>query len=436
MARTNPNIALSVQPIDVIGPYRALQENRRANRLAQLEEQRFAQDEERQARVRNALSQLAAPDVPEQQRQATTLQLYGDDPRVAAGVSAEMMRTQETQRAASTEEAKRHYLEAEYILRDPQNAVAIYRQQNPDEYAQLAQQAGRDLTADEVVNLAQQARAHYGPLAGIEPPSAADTGPLVPFIDPRTGQPVYGTRAQAIGQRPYDKPPSVVVGQYRPLSPEEVAAAGLPPGTSAQLDTTTGKIDVLSKRDTTGGLSQKDQTTARLKLNTVQLARQQLNNIRQRFEAIKGTLSAGPFGQGKVPSKAGRAFDRAVDQMRSTLTSLTRVPGVGAMSDYETRLDQAKFPTRNEYEAVTEQQINDLDDMLNAIERGYQDLLAGVTPGATAPAAPQAPPARTNSDAALSAPPPTNARGWRLMVDAQGNRAYVSPDGTQFEEVQ
>lgn len=30
----------------------------------------------------------------------------------------------------------------------------------------------------------------------------------------------------------------------------------------------------------------------------------------------------------------------------------------------------------------------------------------------------------------------TNARGWALHVDANGNRAYVSPDGKQFEEVQ
>lgn len=33
-------------------------------------------------------------------------------------------------------------------------------------------------------------------------------------------------------------------------------------------------------------------------------------------------------------------------------------------------------------------------------------------------------------------PSPTNSKGWTLMVDAQGNQAYVSPDGTQFEEVQ
>jgi hypothetical protein len=32
--------------------------------------------------------------------------------------------------------------------------------------------------------------------------------------------------------------------------------------------------------------------------------------------------------------------------------------------------------------------------------------------------------------------PTTNAKGWKLMKDAAGNRAYVSPDGKQFEEAQ
>jgi len=182
----------------------------------------------------------------------------------------------------------------------------------------------------------------------------------------------YQQKIREAGRAP-EKP----VSQFRPMAAEEVAAAGLPAGSSAQIDERTGKIDVLSKRDQTATLSQKDATTAKMKLNTVKLARQQLNNIRQRFEPLKGSMSAGAFGQGKVPSEKGRAFDAAVNQMRSTLTALTRVPGVGAMSDYETRLDQAKFPTRDEYEAVTEQQIGDLDNMLNAIESGYSDLING-----------------------------------------------------------
>jgi hypothetical protein len=34
-----------------------------------------------------------------------------------------------------------------------------------------------------------------------------------------------------------------------------------------------------------------------------------------------------------------------------------------------------------------------------------------------------------------AAPPATNAKGWALHVDAKGNKAYVSPDGAQYEEV-
>jgi hypothetical protein len=191
----------------------------------------------------------------------------------------------------------------------------------------------------------------------------------------------YQKELKSAGRAP-QKPQS----QFRAMNAEEIASAGLPAGSSAQIDEATGKIDVLSKRDQTATLSQKDATTAKMKLNTVKLARQQLNNIRQRFEPLKGSMSAGAFGQGKVPSEKGRAFDAAVNQMRSTLTALTRVPGVGAMSDYETKLDQSKFPTRDEYEAVTEQQIGDLDNMLNAIESGYSDLLNG---GGGQQAAPQ-----------------------------------------------
>lgn len=36
---------------------------------------------------------------------------------------------------------------------------------------------------------------------------------------------------------------------------------------------------------------------------------------------------------------------------------------------------------------------------------------------------------------AKTAPSTTNSKGWTLHTDANGNRAYVSPDGKQFEEV-
>lgn len=168
--------------------------------------------------------------------------------------------------------------------------------------------------------------------------------------------------------------------RVRALTPAEMQQYNLPPGTAAQIDESTGKVDVISKRDNTAVLSQKDATTAKMKLNTVALARQQLGKIKEAFETgRKGVNAFGP-GQALLPTQAGRLFDRRVDQMRSTLTALTRVPGVGAMSDYETKLDQSKFPKRDDYETVTADQITNLEDQLSLIESGYKGLLTGQSP--------------------------------------------------------
>jgi len=53
---------------------------------------------------------------------------------------------------------------------------------------------------------------------------------------------------------------------------------------------------------------------------------------------------------------------------------------------------------------------------------------AGETPNPTENTQPQ-----TNAPANI---PTVNAQGWTLHVDAQGNQAYVSPDGKSYQEVQ
>jgi hypothetical protein len=56
-----------------------------------------------------------------------------------------------------------------------------------------------------------------------------------------------------------------------------------------------------------------------------------------------------------------------------------------------------------------------------------------VKPGAQPPAAPGRAPAAPAVRA--PEPPSRNAQGWELLIDAEGNKAYVSPDGTQIEEI-
>lgn len=71
---------------------------------------------------------------------------------------------------------------------------------------------------------------------------------------------------------------------------------------------------------------------------------------------------------------------------------------------------------------VYREQVN--DQTLFYEESGYKvPDVRGPRPGT---------PAAQPKPAAL---PPRNAKGWALQEDARGNRAYVSPDGRQFEEV-
>lgn len=123
-------------------------------------------------------------------------------------------------------------------------------------------------------------------------------------------------------------------------------------------------------------ISAKDATTARQKVTQIQAARNQLRSARQAFEKIRNSFSAGLGGE-YLPTPEGQSFDRAVRNLAPLITAVTRVPGVGAMSDYESRLQEASLPSRGTYENVTVQQFQDLENLLNTVEAGYKDLLSG-----------------------------------------------------------
>lgn len=353
------------------------------------------------------------------------------------------LQKQEADTATASREAKNHYLAAQAIeaSADP---IAAAKQLAPEMIAAFDKEHGPgtfdQLPPDIVKQIAAMGKEKAAAMAGINLQPSADskyTAEQRLIGDTQNfGQQVqlagvqHGYRMQETAAANAQKPGHSI----RAMTPEEVAHAGLPAGTAAQVDEQTGKIDVLSKRDSTSTLSQKDMTTAKMKLNTVSLARQQLNRIRDQFEGaadpktgqraggIKGTMSAGAFGQGNVPSEGGRKFDAAVNQMRSTLTALTRVPGVGAMSDYETKLDQSKFPTRNDYESVTAQQIGDLDNMLNAIETGYKDLLGGGQQQGAAPTSAAPPPSQSQG--------PTQIKSDADYAQLPPGAQYIAPDGS------
>lgn len=129
------------------------------------------------------------------------------------------------------------------------------------------------------------------------------------------------------------------------------------------------------------------QATAKGKLSNISLIRNQMQKVQQKFEEAKGEQVAGMNatgpGVGHIPTPKGQAFDKSVADLSSFIRQLTRTPGEGAMSDYESRLAQSILPMRTTFENVTQQQIDDLNDILNSLESGYRTLGTDVQKGGT-----------------------------------------------------
>jgi hypothetical protein len=367
---------------------------------------RQARQQEDYGRTRNALADMELQNAPQEmqrrnaladvQMQSAKLGLQGQQQQI----DADKARTAH----ATLEQALRSGNAKEFVLRNVPDLVSNFRRQHGVDFASLSD---------------EEAKAELQHLSGVMA-GAAGIAPAQPKTPEAftlgSGQTRYGPDGKPIASAPVSNEmtpyqqerlkiererlnrPDKQKNSFRTLTPEEVQAAGLPAGTSAQVDQS-GKIDVLSKKDTTATLSQKDSTVAKIKLNQLKVAKQQLQNVRAKFAKIKGTIQAGK-GQGWVPFEEGEAFDKAVDSMKGSLTAITRVPGVGSMSDYESRIDQSKFPKRGDYESVTEDQIQAVEDLLTTIESGYTDLLGGGSQQTSqAPQAPAAAPKRVKVDA-------------------------------------
>jgi hypothetical protein len=76
-------------------------------------------------------------------------------------------------------------------------------------------------------------------------------------------------------------------------------------------------------------------------------------------------------------------------------------------------------------ESDTAGQVKGVKDQLENIRKRL-----GIRGGVTAPDK-----AAGQQGSASPAPANTNAKGWELHTDKNGAKAYVSPDGKQFEEV-
>lgn len=211
---------------------------------------------------------------------------------------------------------------------------------------------------------------------------------------------------EAIPGGPADKP----AGQFRTLTPEEIRAQGLPEGAVAQVGPD-GRVNLLSQPD---AQTRKAAREAAMRLPQLQAAIRRLARIDGAIEGLSNPTGTpldrilpdtGPLDQfltGVTP--AGNEFENAVAQMQPTLLALTRVPGIGAQSDLETRLANMQYPGLGNRPETNRRAVQELRLFIRDLAAAYasvgdestasqiQQMLAeldGATPAAAPPSGAQ-----------------------------------------------
>jgi hypothetical protein len=153
------------------------------------------------------------------------------------------------------------------------------------------------------------------------------------FITPPA--PMRGTTAQAAPAQAAPAGP-----RFRTLSAEDIASAGLPAGTVAQVDEQTGQVKILSAVPAT------QRTSGAEKEKTVQ----RVDSIAETITgAMDKVATGGPLGvRGALSrvfdSQDAKLFESLRQQLSSAIRAALRIKGEGALSDFEQKQYGLQLP--------------------------------------------------------------------------------------------
>lgn len=188
--------------------------------------------------------------------------------------------------------------------------------------------------------------------------------------------------------------PKAAAASFAPLSSDETRQLGLPEGTVAQRNMATGEVKIVNRppqqANSTGGVnSQKLAQANATKIAQFNTAERAIQRIEEAAAAIADNplLDGGPMDQfvlNKLPE--GQELQQASASLLPVLTALTRVPGVGAQSDLESRLASLQMPSAEFPPQVNKKAAAALKAYMRDLRAAYENVQ-----GTSAPAAPAAP---------------------------------------------
>lgn len=168
-------------------------------------------------------------------------------------------------------------------------------------------------------------------------------------------------------------------------------------------------------------LSKTQLGVVRQKLVSLSAISNQLDRVEQAYSEARAKGYVGP-GWGNVPfsgafNDESAKLDKAIAQVQPLIRSLTRTPGEGSMSDYESKLAASTLPTRQDNEAGFKEALTGLRELIGITKSGYSEMM-GQGGGAGAASAPTA-----------GAAEPVKVRTVQQAMALPPGTVFITPDG-------
>lgn len=119
---------------------------------------------------------------------------------------------------------------------------------------------------------------------------------------------------------------------------------------------------------------------ARQKLQGLNSIAAQINRVENALDAAERRGFTGPLW-GRIPGTGSfdaesAVLDKSIAQLAPLIRQLTRTPGEGSMSDYESRLATLALPSRSDNPAAVREAISGIRELLGQTSAGYGELLS------------------------------------------------------------
>jgi len=233
------------------------------------------------------------------------------------------------------------------------------------------------------VKVGQQVRAGQ-PIGTAGSSGSTSTGNHVHFSVRGPGGGAAPSEPAMSGPRTIVGSPKPVAEGWRTMSPDEVAGAGLPAGTIYQKGPK-GEIKPISGQQPAGGPTgtKQQQGLAKMKIAALNSIEGQLNRVDTAMKDMEKNGYSGYF-LGNIPGgldAASGTFDKAVAGLAPLVSQLTRVPGEGATSDYETKLKQAMLLSRTDTHEARVEALAMMRELVANIRAANQEFLGAPSGG-------------------------------------------------------